>query len=64
MDESHMMLNKENETQRNIYMNTIPFTPSPRTRKTNCNDDSCQNSGYSCQNSGYICMDTEGYSQL
>ena len=60
MDESHMMLNEDNETQRSMYMNTIPFTPSPRTRtrtrKTNHNDDSCQNSGY-------ICMDTEGYSQ-
>lgn len=32
-DESHMMLNEENETQRNMYMNTIPFTPSPRTKK-------------------------------
>lgn len=58
MDESHMMLNDDNETPRSTYMNTIPFTPSPRTRtrKTNHNNDSCQNSGY-------ICMDTEGYSQ-
>ena len=58
MGESHMMLNEDNETQRNMYMNTIPFTPSPRTRtrKTKHNGDSCQNSGYTC-------MDTEGYSQ-
>lgn len=34
----------------------IPFTPSPRTGKTNIDDR--------CQNSGYLWMDGEGYSQL
>ena len=46
---------RKRETQRNTY-SMIPFTPSPRTGKTNIDDR--------CQNSGYLWMECEGYSQL